>query len=196
MITPRLNRSCFYHATWRVAGLRHAPSKLHYRCKHGDGSHHRPSKVRIGVSHAPLSILPLSAVIRSFVTSIFSSSPVLLPISLRILHTLAHTTNPLFDVSRNWALRAIVDRTLYDQFCAGESASEVRKAVADVKSLGFSGVILAYAKEAPVEPNCSSSIDVSASEEDAWMKSELDPWVDATLRTVQSLRAGDYVAIK
>lgn len=197
MLTPRLNRSYFCDATRRVASLRHAPVNLHsYRYKHGHDNHHRPLKVRTGVSHAPLSILPLSTVIRSLVTSIFSSSPVLLPISLRILHTLAHTTNPLLDVSRNWALRAILDRTLYDQFCAGERTSEVRKAVADVKSFGFSGVILAYAKEAPVEPNSGSSIDILAAAEDAWMKSEIDPWVDSTLRTVQSLRAGDYVATK
>ena len=113
-----------------------------------------------------------------------------------MLDMLAHTSKPLLDVSRNWALRAVVDRTLYDQFCAGERASEVRKAVADVKSLGFSGVILAYAKEAPVEADGGSSINMSAAEEDAWMKREVDPWVDATLRTVQSLRAGDYAAIK
>lgn len=113
-----------------------------------------------------------------------------------MLNILAHTTNPLLDISRNWALRAIINRTLYNQFCAGERASEVRKAVADVKSLGFSGVILAYAKEAPVEANGGGSINMSAAEEDAWMKSEVDPWVDATLRTVQSLCAGDYAAIK
>jgi hypothetical protein len=91
-----------------------------------------------GVPYKPLSILPLIAVLRSLGISNVSSSW-LLPLALRIMTGVAHTTNPLLSADYNPILRYVLDKSLYAQFCAGDKASEVRATTAHLKSIGFNG---------------------------------------------------------
>ncbi|CEJ94296.1 Putative Proline dehydrogenase-like protein [[Torrubiella] hemipterigena] len=85
--------------------------------------------------NAPLSVLPLSMIVRSFATTVVSSSPTLLPPSLVIMNMLAHTTNPLFNPDKNPILRYFLKKTFYAQFCAGEDAAEVRHTIAKLKNI-------------------------------------------------------------
>ncbi|KAM7202230.1 FAD-linked oxidoreductase-like protein [Rhypophila sp. PSN 637] len=148
---------------------------------------------------APLSVLPLTNILRSLMTTTVSSSPILLPPSLTVMSLLAHTNNPLLNPDRNPLLRYALKKTFYAQFCAGENATEVKQTVAELKTIGFSGVILGYAKEvvmtnkdqaaASLEPNSTPS-------EESTIQNEIEPWAKGTIETVKLASKGDFVALK
>ncbi|KAF8848290.1 FAD-linked oxidoreductase [Acephala macrosclerotiorum] len=147
---------------------------------------------------APLSILPLSSIVRSLAITSISSSTLLLPPSLFIMAKLAHTNSPILSPDMNPILRQFLKRTFYKQFCAGENASEVHATASSLRSLGFSGVILAYAKEVVLSDSqhaaLSSCGDDSAAEQ--CIKEEIIPWANGTIETVKMARPGDFVALK
>ncbi|KAM0171707.1 hypothetical protein ACHAPF_007954 [Botrytis cinerea] len=138
---------------------------------------------------SPLSILPLSNVIRSLVINTISSSPLLLAPSLKIMTILAHSQNPFLSPDRNPLLRFFLKNTFYKQFCAGETHAEVQKTVRGIKDLGFKGVFLCYARE--VEKSPGANIDV-----EKCVKNEVLPWAEGTLATVRLAGPGDFVSIK
>ncbi|KAI9047585.1 hypothetical protein LZ554_008298 [Drepanopeziza brunnea f. sp. 'monogermtubi'] len=123
-----------------------------------------------------------------------SSSPLLLRPSLVIMDKLAHSHSPLLSPDTNPILRLFLKKTFYAQFCAGETASEVKATVDSLRSLGFSGVILAYAKEVVLDKSQTASLSPAAVE--ACIRDEIIPWANGTLETVRMTRPGDFVALK
>ncbi|QSZ36368.1 hypothetical protein DSL72_006244 [Monilinia vaccinii-corymbosi] len=138
---------------------------------------------------SPLSILPLSAVIRSLAINTISSSPLLLAPSLKIMTILAHSHNPILSPDRNPILRFLLKNTFYKQFCAGETHAEVQRTIRGIKDLGFQGVFLCYARE--VEKSPGASVDV-----EKCLRDEVLPWAEGTLATVRLAEPGDFVCIK
>lgn len=136
-------------------------------------------------------------ILRSLCTSTVSSSPLLLAWSLRILAALAHSRNPLLGPEHNPLLRYLLKISLYTQFCAGENASEVRSTIAQLKAVGFTGVILAYAKESSLEVPADSPESTQQGEEtQSTIDKEIVPWAQSTLETVRMAEPGDFVAFK
>lgn len=149
-------------------------------------------------SGAPLSVLPLSMILRSLMTASISSSRMLLPPSLRIMTALANSHNPLFNPDKNPILRYVLKNSFYVQFCAGENAAEVRRTVARLKSIGFSGVMLCYAREVMLPEKqlkgiTSNNVGVETEEV---IENEIKPWAQGTLQTVLLAERGDFVAVK
>jgi len=69
--------------------------------------------------------------------------------------------------------------------------------VAHVKSIGFTGVILAYAKEFPVEVSTGHPESTTVSEETpSIIDEEIMPWKKNTLKTVGMVEPGDFASIK
>ncbi|RDA91340.1 hypothetical protein CP533_0017 [Ophiocordyceps camponoti-saundersi (nom. inval.)] len=158
----------------------------------------RPSPPYDEPQRAPLSVLPLAMVLRSLATNIVSSSPLLLPVSLRIMLALAHSSNPLLSPDRNPLLRFLLKKSFYAQFCAGENAAEVRQTVARLKGIGFTGVILGYAREVVLSDDQAAALgpgqagrDVTEVENEA-----IESWARGTLETVNLADPGDFVALK
>ncbi|KAK2055021.1 proline dehydrogenase [Colletotrichum caudatum] len=147
---------------------------------------------------SPLAVLPLRMIIRSLVTTTISSSPLLLPPSLRTMAALAHATSPLLDPDRNPLLRLVLKSTFYAQFCAGETPDEVRRTVDRLKDIGFTGVILGHAKE--VVLTATQTRDLAAcgkgDEAEECVRDEVIPWARGTMETVRLARPGDFVALK
>ncbi|PSR80790.1 FAD-linked oxidoreductase-like protein [Coniella lustricola] len=156
------------------------------------------------VAKPPLSILPLPNILRSLAVTTISSSPLLLTPSLAIMRLLANSNNALLNPDRNPLLGAFIKSTFYAQFCAGETAAEVRGTIARLKGLGFSGVILCYAKEVVMtasEANDLTSRGAAAAPLegealDELVKREIGPWAEGSLETVRLASEGDYVALK
>ncbi|KAE9368691.1 FAD-linked oxidoreductase [Stipitochalara longipes BDJ] len=149
---------------------------------------------------APLSILPLASIVRSFAITSISSSPLLLGPSLAIMSKLAHSQSPILSPDTNPLLRYFLKRTFYRQFCAGENAMEVKHTVDSLKSIGFKGVILGYAKEVVMDETQTASLsscsDTNSETAEACIRDEIIPWANGTLETVKMTAPGDFVALK
>ncbi|PHH69418.1 hypothetical protein CDD80_6746 [Ophiocordyceps camponoti-rufipedis] len=153
----------------------------------------RPSPPCDEPERTPLSVLPLAMVLRSLGTNALSSSRLLLPISLRVMLALAHSSNPLLSPDKNPLLRFLLKKSFYAQFCAGENAAEVRQTVARLKNIGFTGVILGYAREVVLS---DEQVDGLGKDTSDVVENEVEPWTRGTLETVNLAAVGDFVALK
>jgi hypothetical protein len=111
---------------------------------------------------------------------------------------LAHTTSPILNPDRNRLLHFLLKRTFYAQFCAGETPPEVRRTIADLKDIGFKGVILGHAKEVVLSKEEAESLDAQPAALD---QAEVDAgdvatWRENTISTVELTERGDFVALK
>lgn len=138
-------------------------------------------------ANPPLSLLPLRMIIRSLCTSTLSSSPLLQP-SLRMMAVIADSENRLLNPDRNPLLRWLLNKTMYAQFCAGSDEAEVQESVARLKRIGFTGVVLCYAKEVPPHEE--------GQETQAITDRQIDHWAKYTLETVRMTESDDFVAVK
>ncbi|KAL8285992.1 hypothetical protein RB600_010118 [Gaeumannomyces tritici] len=150
----------------------------------------------------PLSVLPLKVVLRSLATTTISSSPLLLRPSMAIMSALAHSASPLLDPDRNPVLRFLLKHTFYAQFCAGEDAGEVRRTIASLKrDIGFTGVILGYAREVVMSEAQTRELTPDAGIQncatvDECVRNEIVPWAAGNMETVRLASPGDFVALK
>ncbi|KAL9001051.1 MAG: hypothetical protein Q9169_000535 [Polycauliona sp. 2 TL-2023] len=139
---------------------------------------------------SPLSLLALPTLIRSYLISAVSAAPILLTPSLRILSLLAHSKSPFLQVEHNRILHYIIKKTIYAQFCAGETPSEVQRTANELKKTGYQGIVLNYAKElvfdkgAPVKQNQVEEAEA------------IRDWRQGLLKTVRLVTRGDYAALK
>lgn len=131
-------------------------------------------------------------------TTTVSSSPFLLRPSLAIMSVLASTANPVLNPDKNPILRFFLKKTFYAQFCAGENAPEVQRTIDSLKRIGFSGVILCYAKEVVLteaQTKGLASCDSGAAAQEC-VRTEINPWAAGTMETVLLTPPGDFVAVK
>lgn len=133
-------------------------------------------------------------------TTTVSSSPFLLPPSLAAMSVLAHTTNPALNPDRNPLLHTFLKKTFYAQFCAGENPAEVLQTIDSLKQIGFSGVILGYAREVVLTDSETTELASCATEGGAvaeeCIRNEITPWAEGTMETVRLASPGDFVALK
>lgn len=139
---------------------------------------------------SPLAKLPLSSVLRSLLILSVSSSPILLKPCIYTLSVLANPRSSLFDVAKNPLLNSLVKHTIYRQFNAGENKLEVQRSIRDIKSLGYRGVLLGYARELLVGEGQATPLGEEAE------RAEVKEWLDPTLQTVDMAQEGDFVALK
>lgn len=149
----------------------------------------------------PLSILPLPNLIRSFVVTSLSSSPALLSMALRTLSYLAHSPSLMLNPERNPLLHLFLKKAFYDQFCAGETPSEVRETIQRLKQVGFSGVMLAYGKEIVLDHSDTADSARKIEEPAARDKlvqgdSDVQQWKQGALKTIDLTHDGDFAALK
>ncbi|TVY18349.1 putative mitochondrial proline dehydrogenase, partial [Lachnellula arida] len=153
----------------------------------------------------PLSILPLTSIVRTWVITTISSTRLLTP-SLAALSIIAHAQGPILSPERNRYLRYLIKKTIYKQFCAGENDAEVKQTVDGLLKLGYKGVILGYAKEVVMNESQAGKLNEShagklesSGDNDAakaCIRNEINPWAQGTLRTVQMTSPGDFVGLK
>ena len=89
-------------------------------------------------------------------------------------------------------------KTFYAQFCAGETPSEVKKTVGELKSMGYSGAILGYGREVVMDENDTKDLDQNGGceAEQLCHQEQVSEWEYGTLETVRIAQAGDFVALK
>jgi hypothetical protein len=118
--------------------------------------------------------------------------------SLSIMSKLAHSQSPILSPDTNPILRYFLKQTFYRQFCAGENAAEVKYTVESLKSIGFKGVILGYAREVVMDEAQTQNLSSCEGSETAGacILNEIIPWANGTLQTVNMTCPGDFVALK
>jgi len=115
------------------------------------------------------------------------------------MSTLANSHSPALNPDKNPILRYFLKKTFYAQFCAGENAAEVRQTISSLKQIGFSGVILGYAKEVVLneaQTRDLTSNGVNSNMAEKCIETEVKPWAMGTMETVRLASPGDFVALK
>ena len=112
------------------------------------------------------------------------------------MEILAHSKSSLLNADTNPVLKYLLNKTLYAQFCAGENAEQVSDSADQLKDIGFTGVILAYAKENPTEELPESEAAQPGEETNAIIEKEIRPWAENTMETIRLTQPGDFAALK
>lgn len=150
---------------------------------------------------SPLSMLPTSLLIRSLAINQFLSSPFLVKPGLKIAGLMAHSKSWLLSPDRNPIIHAVLRPTFYAQFAAGKNATEVGRTISELKNIGFSGVIVGYAKECVVDHAKGKEGVAECEKKSAMASLSLDEeilksWIDGNLESVKMVGKGDFVALK
>jgi len=146
-------------------------------------------------SRTALSVLSWPSLLRSYMIASVSSSPLILKPSITVMAYLAHSTSRLLNPDHNRLLHALLKKTFYVQFCAGENAAEARRTIKQLKEIGYKGVILGHAREVVLSKEEADSLGAVQESSEADL-AEVKRWRDDTLNTIMLTEAGDYVALK
>lgn len=141
--------------------------------------------------------LPTKHILRSLVLTSLMSSKLFLRPSLAALDIITNSKSAILNPDRNRVLNRVLRWTVYDQFCAGTNRQEVCKTVADIKKIGYQGVILGYSKEIVVDPTDAVVRDGSGSKVYSDRCYDIvEEWKKGTLNTLRMVGPGDYLAVK
>lgn len=155
-----------------------------------------------------LSALPLRMLLRSLVIATISSRKYLLIPSLSVLSFLSKPGRGfIFNVDRNPFIHALLKRTFYDQFCAGETEKEAKDTCRHIKDLGFRGVLLTFAKETVFDHRTLTEHGVGEAalraketgvplDPKVVQNADIETWRQGTLQTIDLLGETDYLAVK
>ena len=142
-----------------------------------------------------LARLPTASIFRSLLLGAFFSSSILFTPGFALLKKIANSPSRVLNPDKNPLLRAVVKPFVYDHFCAGTNRVEIRGRISQIKSLGFSGVILCYGKEIQIQKPSSSLVDDLHCSHGAFDQ-ELELWKQGNLETLDMIGDGDYLGIK
>ena len=142
-----------------------------------------------------LARLPTASIFRSLLLGAFFSSSILFTPGFALLKKIANSPSRVLNPDRNPLLRAIVKPFVYDHFCAGTNRLEIRGRISQIKSLGFSGIILCYGKEIQIQKPSLSQTDNHQSSHQAFDQ-ELELWKQGNLETLDMIGDGDYLGVK
>lgn len=160
-----------------------------------DGRAPEQNNTNIMPSRTALSVLSWPNLLRSYMISSISSVPLILKPSISVMAYLAHSKSRLLNPDHNRLLHALLKKTFYVQFCAGENAAETRRTIKQLKEIGYKGVILGHAREVVLSKEEAASLGTVQESTEADLK-EVKRWQDDTLNTVMLTERGDYVALK
>ena len=142
-----------------------------------------------------LARLPTASIFRSLLLGAFFSSSILFTPGFALLKTIANSPSRILNPDKNPVLRAIIKPLVYDQFCAGTNRSEILSRILQIRSLGFSGVILCYGKEIQIQKPGQPQVENLRDSHQA-LDQELELWKQGNLETLDMLGDRDYLGIK
>lgn len=101
------------------------------------------------------------------------------------LKIIANSPSRFLNPDKNPVISLLVRKIIYEHFVAGDCEAAVKKTVAQMKRVGFQGVILGYAKE-------------YAADEGEAGNEELDVrrWKEGYEKTMDMIGPGDFMAVK
>lgn len=155
----------------------------------------KPASASIVNEPSPLSKMPMGVLLRSVALTTVMSNRWLLQPSLAFISLLTKTNSTLLNPDKNPVLGRLLQWTIYNHFCAGNSIPEVSNTVKYIKNLGFHGIILGYSKDVVLDPNVKlpqTGVDDYPIE----CYGMIDEWKKGNIETLNMIEAGDLLAVK
>lgn len=115
--------------------------------------------------------------------------------SLKFLEMITATKGFWLNADRNPILNRLLRWTLYNHFCAGSNKGQVARSMAEVKGLGYQGVILGHAKEVVLDPEAGEVYSGDHKYGPACYRM-VEEWKQSTLDTLRMLQPGDFLSVK
>lgn len=139
------------------------------------------------IKQRDLAKMPTSNVIRGLALLSVMSQPKLMDIATKLVRS------NLKLLTGNRISLALLDQMFYWQFCAGATAAEIEATCNRLKMLGYKGVIAMYARE--VDTSMAHTMK-SSEEVMAQHKKLVGEWMEGSLRTIECVKEGDFIALK
>lgn len=155
----------------------------------------KPPQARMAEESSPLSKIPMGVLLRSVALTTVMANKWLLRPSLAFIALITQSNSAILHPDKNPVLSRILQWTIYDHFCAGNSITEVSNTVKYIKKLGFHGIILGYSKDVVLDPNVKLP---TAGVEDYPKEcyDMIDEWKKGNIDTLNMIEAGDLLAVK
>ncbi|KAJ5783101.1 Proline dehydrogenase, partial [Penicillium paradoxum] len=149
------------------------------------------------VKVSPMARMPTRILLRSLVLTSLMTSKMFLQPALAMMGVISTSKSPFLNPDQNFLLNKILRWTVYDHFCAGTNKTEVSKTVADIKKIGYQGVILGYSKEVVLDHSEMLSADESGNSQYSEKCYEaIEQWKNGTLETLRMVGPGDFLGVK
>lgn len=129
-----------------------------------------------------------------FLTSMMRRNWVMRP-SLKLLESITTAKSRWLNADRNPILNRILRWTIYNHFCAGSNKDQVARSMAEVKGLGYQGVILGHAKEVILNPE-AGEVYADDHEYGTACYRMVEEWKQSNLETLRMLQPEDFLAVK
>ncbi|KAJ5497429.1 Proline dehydrogenase [Penicillium fimorum] len=153
--------------------------------------------IKLPVKVSSMARIPTRLLLRSLLLTSLMTSKLFLRPALAVMGVLATSKSPLLNPDRNLPLNKLLRWMVYNHFCAGVNRKEVSKTVADVKKIGYQGVILGYSKEIVLDHDVKLSIDESGTLQYSEKYYEMiEKWKEGTLETLRMIGPDDFLAVK
>lgn len=133
-----------------------------------------------------LATLPMSQVLRTYLITAISSSPIMLDASSAVLRRMLKSKSFLFSLEKNPLARLLLWETFYKQFCAGSNRSEIAQTCQKLRKQGYGGVVLEYALEVLEAEEGAAGSELK----------DIARWKKGMLDSVSMALPGDFVALK
>ncbi|KAM0424392.1 hypothetical protein ACHAPT_010312 [Fusarium lateritium] len=146
-------------------------------------------------SKTALSRLPNKTLLRSLVLTSFMSKSWLMRPSLALIDTMTKSQSLLLNPDRNPVLNRLLRWTIYNHFCAGSTKAQVVESMAELRRLGYQGVILGFAKEVVLDP-AEGAVHSGDAKYGPGCFRMIEEWKQANLETVRMLSAEDFLSVK
>nr|RBQ96977.1 hypothetical protein FVER53263_03746 [Fusarium verticillioides] len=144
---------------------------------------------------SPLSKIPMGVLLRSVALTTVMANKWLLRPSLAFIALITQSNSAILNPDKNPVLSRILQWTIYDHFCAGNSIPEVSNTVKYIKKLGFHGIILGYSKDVVLDPNVKlPTTGVEDYPKECY--DMIDEWKKGNIDTLNMIEAGDLLAVK
>lgn len=144
---------------------------------------------------SPLSKMPMGVLLRSVALTTIMSNRFLLQPSLAFISLLTQTNSSFLNPDKNPVLGRLLQWTIYNHFCAGNSIPEVSNTVKYIKKLGFHGIILGYSKDVVLDPNVKLP-ETGVEDYPVECYEMIDEWKRGNIETLNMIEAGDLLAVK
>ncbi|KAF5020473.1 hypothetical protein F66182_7512 [Fusarium sp. NRRL 66182] len=158
-------------------------------------ANYKPSpKVQVSPTEepSPLSTIPIRVLLRSVALTTVMANRWLLSPCLAFIALITQSKSAFLNPDKNPVLNRMLQWTIYNQFCAGNSIPEVKNTVKYIKNLGFHGIILGYSKDVVLDPSVELP-QTDVEDYPAECYGMIDEWKRGNVETLGMIESGDLL---